>query len=122
MFLADIDNLAYVFGVSERWRSRAEKCCHVELDDAEAAALQRLKLLHIIIVAATIPTAMLLFGNGYRYGGVICPHIAFWIGATAEVALGDDSAAKKLLGAAKATLRSFLSFAVYFILFLIAMA
>ena len=50
MFMLDMDELVYQFGLSERWRTRMESTGRVELDDVEADRLARTKVVHVVLI------------------------------------------------------------------------
>ena len=53
LFLCDIDNVAFQMGLSESLRSRVENSIRVELDDSQAGALIRSRLVHMLMIFAT---------------------------------------------------------------------
>jgi hypothetical protein len=95
-----IDNAAYVVGLSERVRTRVEEFGRVELQDTEWAALVRSKAVHMVVLVATVPASM-------WWGGTIVflgPFFAFWLGGVAEaIATPGAGAAEKIKGVGKAT-------------------
>ena len=54
LFLCDIDNIAFNVGLGERVRARVEAVGRVELQDVEATALTRTKVVHVILVVLVV--------------------------------------------------------------------
>jgi hypothetical protein len=82
-----IDNVAYAVGLSERVRTRVEEFGKVELRDAEAAALVWSKVVHMVLLVAT----MLVLVWSAKFGILLFGHktfltafLAFWLGGVAE--------------------------------------
>jgi hypothetical protein len=64
LFLCEIDNIAYVMGLSERVRARVEHMGRAELADVEAAALVRTKTVHVGLIVAAVVVAVWVGGTG----------------------------------------------------------
>ena len=58
LFLCDIDNIAFVLGLSERVRARVEDAGRVELSEVEAAALVRTKSVHVGLIVCCLLVAV----------------------------------------------------------------
>ena len=79
LFLAELDNMAYTLGLSERVRARVEKAGRVELDDSAAKALAFTKSVHLglIVVFILVAIALTMFeaapipGTAFLVGGLI---------------------------------------------------
>ena len=98
--MPQIDNAAYVVGLSERVRTRVEEFGRVELRDAEAAALVRSKAVHVALVVGAVLAAV-WSANFFAFG---LAFLAFWLGCVVEaVATPGAGAAEKAKGVGKAT-------------------
>ena len=76
LFLSEIDNVAFWLGIDERDRSRVEAEARVELDDTQAAAMKRTKLVHISLVLVIFPLTVALGFTSWvvhqlHYGGFL---------------------------------------------------
>lgn len=87
LFLTEIDNIAFRIGLSERMRTLVEDAGRVDLNDATAAALVRMKIAHLCLIPLAIAAPMvlgrqtyLLVNGGFWAGGVL---ESFAPGATA---------------------------------------
>jgi hypothetical protein len=90
-----IDNAAYVVGLSERVRIRVEEFGRVELRDAEAATLVRSKAVHVALVAGAVLAGVWSASKAT----VVLAFLAFWLGGVAEaVATPGAGAAEKAKG------------------------
>merc|ERR1712093_665666 len=79
LFLCDIDNIAFDLVLGERVRARVEDAGHVELEDAEAAALARTKAVHVVLLVLAV------LGGVWSGGEVFfLPFLAFGLGGVAE--------------------------------------
>jgi hypothetical protein len=54
VFLMEMDNMAFSLGLSERVRARVENAGRVDLNDAEAVALVRMKVVHATLIVALV--------------------------------------------------------------------
>eukprot|EP01043_Picozoa_sp_COSAG02_P060381 COSAG02_NODE_7878_length_2806_cov_7.132989_1_plen_486_part_00 len=54
LFLCDIDNIAFALALGERMRARVEAVAPVEMDDAEACAMARTKVVHLALIVLTV--------------------------------------------------------------------
>jgi hypothetical protein len=50
LFLLDLDNVVYMFGLDERTRTRVEKAGRVELNEEDARGIDRIKTAHLVII------------------------------------------------------------------------
>jgi hypothetical protein len=69
-----IDNVAYVVGLSERVRTRVEEFGRVELRDAEAAVLVWSKAVHVVLLVGAVLVAVWSGNGGVTY---LTPFLAF---------------------------------------------
>eukprot|EP01048_Picozoa_sp_COSAG05_P020480 COSAG05_NODE_3488_length_2030_cov_3.309684_2_plen_211_part_00 len=60
LFLCEIDNLAYMFGFSERMRTRVEDAGRLELTEGEARALARTKPVHAALIMSSVLLCVIL--------------------------------------------------------------
>ena len=65
IFMCEIDNLCYHYGLPERTRSRVEDAGRVDLDDAEAEGMARSKDGHIFTIVGTVLAAVWWAGKAW---------------------------------------------------------
>ena len=112
--MPQIDNAAYAVGLSERVRIRVEEFGRVELQDAEAAALVRSKVMHVALLAGAVLAGV---WSANSKAAIYIVSLAFWLGGVAEaVATPGAGAAEKAKGVGKATGAAALGFVGFFIL------
>ena len=76
LFITEVDNLSYHFGLSERAKQRVDSFGYVELDDAQARQLSRTKAVCVLItvfvtlwlVTNGAATASMISGGGMAFG------------------------------------------------------
>lgn len=90
LFLCDIDNITFNLALGERVRARVEDAGHVELDDAEAAALARTKAAHVVLIVAFMLAAVWV---QHSYGRGL-PLLALPLGGVVEAFVPGGSAAE----------------------------
>jgi hypothetical protein len=113
-----IDNVAYAVGLSERVRTRVEEFGRVELRGAEAAALVRSKVVHVVLLVVAVPTAV--WSDSILIAWFLS-FLAFWLGGVAEVvATPGAGATEKVKGIGKATGAALLGVVSFYILVLVA--
>lgn len=97
IFILEVDNALFTFGMAERVRARVEANGRVQLSDEEAAMFARTKPLHVCLVVVYLVgsavavsklfgsagTSVLIFAT-FAFG----PHAPFWVGTLAEVGWG----------------------------------
>lgn len=77
---AEIDNLAFSIGLSERVRSQVEEAGRVELTDDEVTALARSKVVHVVlIVAAMLVTVRVAAPLGPTLGPLVMGGIIYFV-------------------------------------------
>ena len=83
LFLADIDNALYLFGLGDDSRARVEQCGRVVLNHSQHSRLTRLKWMHIVLVAVLIvwSVASVLFGGN---ASTFIPRYGFLVGGLVE--------------------------------------
>lgn len=54
LFITEIDNVTYTILLSEATRARVEKDGRVELQETEAAELQRSKAIHVVLLVLVV--------------------------------------------------------------------
>ena len=117
--MPQIDNAAYAVGLSERVRTRVEEFGRVELRDAEAAALVRSKVAHVVLLVGAVLAGV--WSAGIETAWLIV-FLAFWLGSVVEaVATPGAGAAEKAKGVGKATGAAALGVVGCMILFVVAM-
>ena len=84
LFLCEIDNLLYTILLPEREQARLEVEGRVELGEVEAAALMRSKVMHVVVVAAVVPCAVVLRSRTLS-------HFAFYVVGVTEAVWGSGS-------------------------------
>eukprot|EP01048_Picozoa_sp_COSAG05_P013825 COSAG05_NODE_1509_length_4688_cov_77.656788_2_plen_471_part_00 len=90
LFLAEVDNAAYTFGLSERARARVEAHGRVVLSDTEAKAMVYTKEAHVIIVIVVCLIAIAGMGSmgnfnvGWAFFFLFLPVSITWFGGLAE--------------------------------------
>jgi hypothetical protein len=102
--VSQIDNAAYVVGLSERVRTRVEKFGRVKLSEKDAghAALLRSKTVHVVLLVVAVLVAV-WSGNGAIV--FLAPFLAFWLGGVAEaVASADNDTEDKVTEATSTTI------------------
>jgi hypothetical protein len=115
-----IDNAAYVVGLSERVRTRVEEFGRVKLQDTEAAALVWSKAVHMALLVVVVPAAV-WSGTYISWLVVFIPFLAFWLGGVAEaVATPSAGAAEMVKGVGKATGAAVLGLVVFVPAFMVA--
>ena len=80
--MCDIDNIFFDLVLGERVRARVEDAGRVELEDAEASALARTKVVHVaLLVLAVLGT---VWSGSDAYAALYLPSLAFLLGGVAE--------------------------------------
>lgn len=83
LFICDIDNIAFKFGLSERMRARVEEAGRVDLSDVEAFFLARTKIVHVLLI--TVCLLAIIVGHMYELlqleGTTL---LVFWVGGIIE--------------------------------------
>ena len=100
LFLADLDNIVFELGLSERWRSRMEEAGRVELTEAEARGLARTKVSHALLLTIFIPMTVLVWGQGTTpstFYGFGVSYLPYFFGGVMECfgGLSEGSAARR---------------------------
>eukprot|EP01047_Picozoa_sp_COSAG01_P022058 COSAG01_NODE_1299_length_10836_cov_8.277452_9_plen_215_part_00 len=108
LFMCDIDNAAYRFGLGQEAQQRMSEVGRLTLSDAELRVIQRVADTHIAVVAVSIVTAVIMAGSGDGYVATFSwfwSLFVFWVGGVAEVAGAPDasSAAAVLRGVGSVT-------------------
>ena len=69
--MTEVDNICYSFALGERVHARVEEAGRVELTDREAAALMRMKAVHVLTVVTSCLAAVKMCGSSLsvRAGG-----------------------------------------------------
>ena len=94
--MTEVDNICYSFALGERVHARVEEAGRVELTDREAAALMRMKAVHVVTVVTSCLAAVKMCGSSLsvRAGGnvaqlvmlgMLLVPLGYWLGAVAEV-------------------------------------
>ena len=123
LFLCEIDNLLYAILLPERERARVEVEGRVELGEAEAAALMRTKAVHMVVLVAAVPCAVVLGGSEDSAGlglAFSLSVLAFWLAGATEAVLGSAGAGEACKEVGKVTGRWLLGFIGWFVLFLLS--
>ena len=110
LFLCEIDNLLYAILLPERERARVEVEGRVELGEAEAAALMRSKAVHVAVLVAAVPCAVVGGGSGNDFVVFFLPPLAFGLAGVTEAVLGSVSAGEACKEVGKVTGRWLLGF------------
>eukprot|EP01051_Picozoa_sp_SAG22_P016310 SAG22_NODE_2280_length_2761_cov_3.172802_2_plen_156_part_00 len=116
LFLCDIDNITFKLALSERVRARVEDAGRVELGDAEAAALVRMKAIHVsLIVVCVLSGVWAADGLPYRY------ILVFFLGGVAEACAPGNAMqlaerAKRVGAAVAAALAGFVGWVLMLVL------
>ena len=106
LFLCEIDNLLYAILLPERERARVEVEGRVELGEAEAAALMRSKAVHVAVLVAAVPCAVVRGGGGDLASfdlALFLPILAFWLAGVTEAVLGSAGAGEACKEVGKVT-------------------
>jgi hypothetical protein len=101
--LCEIDNLLYAILLPERERARVEVEGRVELGEAEAAALMRTKVVHMVVLVVAVPCTVVGGGSGNDFVVFFLPPLAFWLAGVTEAVLGSVSAAEACKEVGKVT-------------------
>ena len=123
LFLCEIDNLLYAILLPERERARVEVEGRVELGEAEAAALMRTKAVHMVVLVAAVPCAVVLGGSEDSAGlglAFSLSVLAFWLAGATEAVLGSAGAGEACKEVGKVTGRWLLGFIVWIVLLLLS--
>ena len=102
LFMCDIDNIFFDLVLGERVRARVEDAGHVELEDAEATALARTKVVHVALLVLAVLGGVWSGDDGMA---LLPTFLAFLLGGVAEAFVPGASAAEtakrvgKVLGA-----------------------
>jgi hypothetical protein len=123
LFLCEIDNLLYAILLPERERARVEVEGRVELGEAEAAALMRSKAVHVLLLVAAVPCAVMVGGGGdlaSLWLAQYLPFLAFWLAGVTEAVLGSVSAGEACKEVGKVTGRCLLGLIGFFVLWVLA--
>lgn len=97
LFMTDIDNLVFQFGLAEKARSRVEDAGRVELSESDAMALAHTKIIHSILLAVALLGGIWSAALGASTFAILfLPFPAFWIGGVLEVLNKEGTTGKKL--------------------------
>jgi hypothetical protein len=96
LFLAEVDDVAYKFGLNEKVRARVEKNGRIMLTEEEESKLKLLRVCHLPLV--TIFTFLILksLGTGSPMGVILLPHLCFFVSGVAAALFGWDDGPKGL--------------------------
>jgi hypothetical protein len=113
-----IDNAAYVVGLSERVRTRVEEFGRVELRETEAAALVRSKAVHLGLL---VPSVLVMVWSENAPLFLMGPFLVFWLSAVAEaVATPGAGVVEKIQGVGRVTAAALLGLVGAVLLFMVA--
>lgn len=95
----------------------------VELGEAEAAALMRTKAVHMVVLVAAVPCAVVLGGSVFSASlglAFSLSVLAFWLAGATEAVLGSAGAGEACKEVGKVTGRWLLGFIGWIVLFLLS--
>lgn len=81
--MTEVDNLAYSLGLPETWKARVEEAARVELGVQEQTAIARTKIVHLVLITATLIGAVANCRTGDP-SGFMLPYVAFLLGGIIE--------------------------------------
>ena len=122
LFLADIDNALFATMLPERLRVRIEEVGHVELGDAEAAALARTKPIHTALILVTVLGSVAIGGVDGDGAAVVFTALTFWVGGVAEAFGAGRSVCDVCKRIGWATGASLLGFVVLVLVFVLVLS
>ena len=120
LFLCEIDNLLYAILLPERERARVEVEGRVELGEAEAAALMRTKVVHMVVLVVAVPCTVVGGGSGNDFVVFFLPPLAFWLAGVTEAVLGSAGAGEACKEVGKVTGRCLLGLVGLSVLYLLS--
>lgn len=112
LFLMEIDDVLFHYGVGERVRRRAMVAGRVELSRTEEASIERTKSTHVILLCASVLYAVRTLNDGYVWA-VFLQFGAFWLGAVLEAGHYDGSMIQKIGQMVAATAKCWGGFLVF---------
>jgi hypothetical protein len=77
--VTEVDNLAYSLGLPEAWKARLEEAARVELGVEEQTAIARTKVVHLVLITATLIGGVANCRRGDP-SGFMLPFVAFLLG------------------------------------------
>ena len=77
--MTEVDNLAYSLGLPETWKARLEEAARVELGVEEQSAIARTKVVHLVLITATLIGGVANCRRGDP-SGFMLPFVAFLLG------------------------------------------
>lgn len=80
--MTEVDNLAYSLGLPEAWKARLEEAARVELGVEEQSAIARTKVVHLVLITATLIGGVANCRRGDP-SGFMLPFVAFLLGIDA---------------------------------------
>jgi hypothetical protein len=82
--VTEVDNLAYSLGLPEAWKARLEEAARVELGVEEQSAIARTKVVHLVLITATLIGGVANCRRGDP-SGFMLPFVAFLLGCQAGI-------------------------------------
>lgn len=116
LFLMEIDDVLFEYGVGERVRRRAMVAGRVELSKVEEEAIVRTKACHIVVVCASVLYSVRsLVNSEYGYAwAVAVQFMGFWLGGLIECASSTEMAGlQKITAMITVTCKCWLGFVVF---------
>ena len=91
LFMMEVDQIAFVMGLSERVRARVEDVGRITLRDDEAVALVKTKTVHVALIVLAVNAAVFMArwrwtggDGGAALGVFLFPNLAFFLASCAE--------------------------------------
>jgi hypothetical protein len=125
LFLCEVDNAAYAYGIGEKVKGRVERIGHIHLTAAEEAGLTVNKTAHIVIVVVIVVGSVASIGGlgGSRSAFDVLltyPFVAFWLGGLVASYQPGKTFGEVAKTMSWHTLSSILGWVAYIAMFLIA--
>jgi hypothetical protein len=116
------DNICYAIGFSPGVRARVEAVGRVQIGDADAKRMSRVKMAHLLLLVLSIALQMVALSssNFIRGRNLWVPFYAFWAGGVVDVCSPDEEGEALGARAGRMFLQSLLCFALWNVLFVIA--
>jgi positive regulator of sigma E activity len=116
LFMCDIDNICFNLALGERVRARVEDVGRVELGAAEASALARTTLVHVVLLVLSVCTLVLFPKEMAANAAVVCTMLVFPLGGVVDAFVQGASAAETAKRLGKVLRAWLLGLCVYLVL------
>jgi hypothetical protein len=121
LFLCEVDNIAFMLGLSERVRRRVETAGRVDLGDKEADALARTKVVHIGLIMVCVPASLWAAHFTASFGACFVAVAAIWIGGLVEAFVPGATPGETARRVGETVLEAFVGFGFGFLVLALRM-